>query len=151
MATELPKRIYLIGDGRMEEALAAEVIKPGHLVKLNSDGDVIKHNSAGGWAEKSFAQEDALQGKTIDDAYAVNDSANTPDIVFIVMAQTGDVVYAWLAAGESADPSKFLASNGDGTLQVAGSSDIRLAVPLETVDNSDTGENTAVRIRVRIL
>ena len=146
MATEVPKRIHLIGGpGRFEEGIAAEAITPGHLVKLNSDGELIKHNVAGGWAEPAFALEDALQGNTIADAYADNDR------VFYVIASPGDVIYALLAAGESVDPSEFLTSNADGTFKVAGSTDIRVAASLETLDLSDSAETAAARLKIRVL
>ena len=145
MPTETPKRIVLIGGERLEEGVAASAITPGHLIKQDSDGNLIPHNVAGGNAEKAFAVEDALQGKTISDAYAADDT------VFFTVAQPGDVIYALLADGESADPSEFLTSNGDGTLKVATSTDIRIAVPLETVDNSETADVAAARIKVRVL
>ncbi len=62
---EAPKRIHLLGDGRHEEAVAGGTIRPGDLIKLNSDGEVVVHGSAGGNAEALFALEDALQGKEI--------------------------------------------------------------------------------------
>jgi len=111
---------------------------------MNSDGDFVVHDGAGGWAERLYALEDALQGRTIDDAYASGET------VSLVKALPGDHIYARLAAGESADPSEFLTSNADGTLKVASSSDIRIAVPLETLDLSDTGD-TVGRIKVRVI
>jgi hypothetical protein len=141
---EQPKRIHLVGQGRPEEATAAGTIKPGHLIKLDSSGNVIVHGTAGGPAEAAFALEDALQGNTIADAYSSGDK------VFFVLAQKGDVIYAYLSGGESADPSEFLTSNGDGALKVASGTDIRIAVPLETVDASDSND-VDERIKVRII
>lgn len=142
--TETPKRIHLLGQGRHEELTAGGAITPGHLLAMNAAGDVIVHGVAGGPAEKAFALEDALQGETIADAYADD------DIVTVVLAQPGDVVYAWLAAGESVDPSDFLTSNGDGTLKAGATTDHRVAAPIETVDNSASGA-VDVRIKVRVL
>lgn len=142
MAT--PKRIHLLGDGRHEEAVAAGAITPGMLITQDNAGKVVAHGTAGGWAEKNFAVEDALQGKTIDDAYASGDRVSS------VLCKPGDVVLAWLSGGENADTSEFLTSNGDGTLKVATSTDIRIAVPLENVDASDSADVNE-RIRVRIL
>lgn len=142
---ETPKRIHLLGNAvRFEEGEAAAVIKPGMLLAQNSDAKLIPHGVAGGPAEMQFALEDALQGKTIDNNYASGDK------VFTVVCGKGDVVYAWLSGGESADPSEYLTSNGDGTLKVATSTDARVAVPLETVDASDSND-VDERIRVRIL
>lgn len=148
-----PHRIHLLGDGRHEEDIAAAVIKPGHLLATTNEGrqlpqscgKVIPHNVAGGVCEAKFALEDALQGKTIADSYAIG------DIVGNVMCNRGDVVYAWLSEGENATTDEFLTSNGDGTLKVAAGTDHRIAKALDNVDASDSGLEGDNRIRVRIL
>lgn len=144
MPTETPKRIHLRGSGIHEEARAAGTIKPGHLVKRDSNGKSVVHDSAGGEAEKAFALEDALQGKTIDDSYS------SDDLVAILIAQPGDIVYAWLAGGENAANGANLTSNADGTLKVATGSDIVIGVAMEAVDASDSND-VDERIKVRIL
>lgn len=146
MDTSLPKRIHLIGfDARHEEGVAAGTITPGNLISLDSTGKYVRHPEAGGACEKTFAVEDALQGRSIETDYA------STEVVSLVIAKPGDVVYAWLAEGEACDPSDKLTSNGDGTLKVATSTDYRLAVPLESLDLSDSDTDTDTRIRVRIL
>ena len=92
------------------EANAA--ITPGMLVELMSTGKVRAHATAGGNAVKSFAIEDALQGKDIDDAYAAGDNVRCWNAI------PGDEVYAILADDETATVGCFLESHGDGTLQV---------------------------------
>lgn len=139
-----PKRIALIADGRQEEGVAGGVIRPGDLLTRNSSGELIKHATAGGWAEKQFALEDALQGRTIADAYAAAERVTT------LLAKPGDVVYAYLSGGEAITLDDFLTSNGDGCLKLASSTDIRLAVPLEAVDASDSND-VDERIKVRII
>lgn len=144
---ETPKRIHLLNSaqGRYEEGRGSGVIKPGMLLgNTSTAGQVIAHQSAATFAERNFALENALQGKTIDDNYADG------DLVFIINANPGDVVYAWLAAGESVTPADSLTSNGDGTLKKASGTNYRVGVPLETVDN-DATDAEDVRIRVRIL
>lgn len=141
---EVPKRIHLLGDGRHEEALASAALTPGHLIELISTGKVRKHASAGVRCEKLFALEDALQGRTIDTAYAAD------ELVGFVVCQPGDVVYAWLNVGESVVPGDLLVSNGDGTLQKLAGSEIALAVSLDTLNLSDS-EHAPARIRARIL
>ncbi|QDP54881.1 MAG: hypothetical protein Unbinned3891contig1000_79 [Prokaryotic dsDNA virus sp.] len=143
-----PKTIVLSGaDVHVvsEEKLAGGAITPGHLVGRNASNAVVVHASAGGNAEKMFALEDALQGNTIDDAYASGDR------VSLAICSPGTVVYAYLAVGESCDPSDFLTSNGDGTLKVATSTDARIAVPEETLDNSETADTAAARLKVRVI
>jgi len=139
-----PKRIHLRGSGIAEEAVAAAAIRPGDLLAYDSAGKVAKHATAGGWAEKAFALEDALQGKDIDENYALGDR------VSYVIGQSGDIVRAWLSGGENAAKGDFLTSNGDGALKVATSSDIRIAVALEAVDASDSND-VDERITVRLL
>jgi hypothetical protein len=140
--TQYPKRIHLLGSGRHEEATAGGAITPGMLLKVNSVGQVIAHDGAAGVAEKAFALEDALQGRTINTAYAQN------ELVGFVLASPGDVVYAFLGGGENVNPGATLNSNGDGTLQ-AGTTNA-IAIALEAVNASDSN-NVNERIRVRIL
>lgn len=143
MATETPKRIHLRGPfAQFEEGTAAGTITPGHLVAQDSSGNYVVHPAADGPAEKLFALEDALQGKTISDDYSSGDR------VFMVVAAPGDIVYAWLSGGESVTPNEYLASNGDGTLKVSTTNPI--AVALESVDASDSNDVNE-RVRVRIL
>jgi hypothetical protein len=88
-----------------------------------------------------------LQGRTIDDAYAIGER------VFYVIANKGDVVQAWLSGGEAANVGDNLISNGDGTLQVEAGSDAgqaRIAVAVEAVDQSNS-DDTDSRIKVRVL
>lgn len=96
-----------------EEALAHAALSPGHLIKLNSAGKVLKHSTEGGDAETLFAVEDALQGKTTADAYAAD------DVVSHHVAARGDVVQAMLAPGANYAIGDELISAGDGTLKKA--------------------------------
>lgn len=139
-----PTRIQLKGANIFEEGRAAATITPGMLVAQNSAGNLIPHGSAGAVAEKMFALEDALQGKGIDEDYA------SGDLVFTAIGKSGEVYFAFLAAGEHVTPDEFLTSNGDGTLKVAGGSDARVGVALEEMDLTDTGD-ADTRIRVRLL
>jgi hypothetical protein len=141
---EVPKRIHLLGDGRHEEIVAAGAIRPGALLVLTTAGKVTEHATAGGYAERLFALEDALQGKEISESYAAD------DVVGIVVAQPGDVVYAYLSWGEDVETGELLTSNGDGALKVATGSDKPIAVALEDLDLSDS-ESADERLRVRIL
>lgn len=102
--------IILKGKGRYEEGPAAAALTPGHLLMETSAGKVQKHNSAGGRAERAFALEDALQGKTINDAFAINDP------VPYVLAQPGDEVFAFIKATTVVARGAALVSAGDGTL-----------------------------------
>lgn len=138
-----PTRIQLKGEGTHEEGRAAGAILPGNLITLDANGALIRHNLSGGWAEKAIALEDALQGNGITVAYA------SGDLVSYVIPKPGDVVFVLLNGGENADPSKFLASAGDGTFKVASGSDVRLLKPLEALNLTDSGDvDTHIRARV---
>lgn len=147
---ERPKRIHLINSGsaRFEEIRAGEEILPGHLIKLHTTGKALKHATADGPAEKAFALEDALQGRTIEDAYVED------ELVFVIFAGPGDVVYAILDVGQNVAIGAHLTSSGDGSLKALGSGESVVAVALEAVDASvSTAAETVSdrRIRVRIV
>ena len=106
-----PHVIRLKSTGRYDERVASGIFKPGHLVKVDSNGKVLKHSTYGGFAQKLIALEDALQGKVITDAYAVGDIAG------LVYANPGDVLLTRLpAAAPAVVVGDALISNGDGTL-----------------------------------
>lgn len=140
-----PHTIVLIGDlhKRHEEAYADAALKPGHLLKKNSDGEVLKHSTAGGAADVWFAKEDPLIGRTIDDAYSAG------ELVPYHMAQKGDLIYARVAASATAiTKGASLESAGDGTLRVFGSGSI-LATAEEALDNSAGVTEAFIRARIR--
>lgn len=137
------KRIQLKGTGRIEEGVAGGPIKPGHLVALNSSSQYVVHAFAGTATPRVFAVEDALQGKTIDDVYAAGSR------VSLLFAQPGDVVYAWLNAGENVVVGDKLASAGDGTLAKVAGGAVPLAVALESLDLQDSAsEDTRIAVLV---
>ena len=95
----------------IEEYIAGGTITPGHLVALNSDGEVIVHATEAGVILPMFALEDELQGKVIDDTYKEDDR------VQVWIPGRGDEVYALLAANESVNIGDYLVSKGGGTLK----------------------------------
>ena len=139
------------------EAKAAEIITPGMLIELTSAALVQPHSTVEGNVAACFAMEDALQGKGIDDNYAVG------DIVQCWTPVRGEEVNAILADGYDIDVGDFLASNGDGMLrEYAGESgggvQPLVAVAREAVDTSgSSGEESsgplgyAKRIRVVVM
>lgn len=156
--------IKRLGAEIIEELTATAVaIKPGYLLELASATTVQAHSSAEGNVLPMFAIEDRLQGNAITTDYAVSVK------IQVWIPRRGDIVYAYLADGETASVGDFLESNGAGALQVhvseteswenasaAGS----ITVPpnpivgqaIEAVDLSDSANLTALgRIQVRIL
>lgn len=103
--------IKIKSDGPQDEALAAAALSPGHLIQHDSNGKVLKHNTEGGYSDVKFAEEDALQGKTVADAYAAG------DVVTFRNYRRGDIVNALLKAGVSYSKGDKLISAGDGTLK----------------------------------
>ncbi len=146
----MANQIMLKGDFRRDEALAGAAISPGDLVELNSAGKVIVHATEGGYAERAFAIEDALQGKDLTTNYAEG------DLVQYNIVEVGAEVQAFLFAGEDVAIGEKLISNGDGTLVANGSeaSGITVnqivAVAMEALDLSASGA-ADTRIDVRVL
>lgn len=137
-----PKTIELYGYGCQHEGTALGTITPGMLVE-RAAGGVQAHSTAGDVANTSFANEYALTGGTIDRDYILDDQ------VIFTSYNPGSGVYALLADGENAAEAALLASNGDGTLAVAGDDEVAVAQAVEAVDNS--GGSDAVRIRVEVI
>jgi hypothetical protein len=73
MAKTLPRTILLKGRGYRMEKVAAGTITPGHLVKLDSNGELVVQNAAGVKCLPVYAVEDDHNGKDIDDNYVDND------------------------------------------------------------------------------
>lgn len=109
----MANKIALVTCGRQIEPIAVGIFSPGHLLKLDNAGKSLKHATEGGFTLCLFAEEDALQGKTVADAYAVG------DVTTARFYQRGDVVNALLKAGVSYAKGDQLISAGDGTLKKA--------------------------------
>jgi len=142
-------RIHAKGPFVQEEYTAGEAISPGHLVDIHNNGLLYKHDVPEGKAERMFAQEDALQGKTIDDNYAAG------DIVTVILPVLGAEVQAWLINDQIVSIGDWLVSNGDGCLrredEGSGFTDTRVvAVAMESLDTVNDSSTSARRIRVRI-
>jgi len=105
------RTIVLKGDPLQKEAVASEAITPGHLVDINSSGELKKHDTAGGNVIAAFAIEDALQGNEVGDDYSADNQAQ------YVLPRKGDEIQAWLQNGQDVDIGDPLESAGDGTLR----------------------------------
>ena len=106
------RRIHNKGDYRQEERDATAVaIQPGMLIMLTSTGAVQAHNVEGGRAEAFVAGEDALQGKTVTDNYAVSAK------VTCLLPAKGSVVNMLIEDGQDIAIGDELISAGNGTLK----------------------------------
>lgn len=143
------KTIVLKGDPLQKERKAAGAITPGHLIELDTNGELIVHATDGAIAANMFAIEDSLQGQEIGDAYADDDR------VQYIVGRAGDEVLAWLADGETAVIGSFLVSAGDGTLRVmsgdSGTEEAVVAQAIEAKDLSASSVTAAARIEVEIM
>lgn len=106
--------ILLKAKGHREEYKANGVMKPGHLLAVDSNGEVAVHGVVGGQGPVIVAVEDALRGNTVTTAFADDDR------VPVVIGAKGDILQVRLANGQSASRGDSLASAGDGTLLVSG-------------------------------
>ena len=123
-----------------ENDKAAEEILPGHLVTFDNNGDLIKHDTAGGSAANTYALEREEMGDDIDDPYAVDDT------VLVGHFSPGVRLYVPVASGQNWVKGDFLESAGDGTLRKF-SSGVKLARSME-----DTGAITSTtRVIIEIM
>lgn len=109
----MSNRIQLTGEFLTEEGLASGTVKPGHLLEMtNATANTVKaHATEGGYSERAFAVEDALQGDTVDDSYSDG------DMVAYHLVEPGAVVLGWLEAGVSYAKGEKLISAGGGNLK----------------------------------
>ncbi len=105
------------GDFRREEAIGSGALVPGYLVEkfVSGDGAVRAHSVEGGRGLVMVAIEDALQGKTLMDAYADGDK------VQYNIQRPGTRFLGVLKVGETVLIGDELISAGDGTLIKASS------------------------------
>ncbi len=128
-------RIHLKGDVEVLQSIACGVaFSPGHLIELTSANVLQKQSTAGGACEKMVAMEDALQGKTIADAYAATDPVNA------AIMSPGAHSLQFLTAGETYPIGVKLMAAGDGTLTLHTGTNILVAVKVgAAVDLSASG------------
>ena len=123
-----------------EDNKAAEAITPGHLINYDSNGDWVKHATAGGDTARRFALEREELGQDMNDDYAIADTVKAG------LCPRGVRVNSIIASGQNITKGNFLESAGDGTLRVLAAG-TRLAQALESI-NANAG---AARLRVEIV
>lgn len=102
------------GDIRSEYESAGAIL-PGSLVEVNSANKVVVNSKDSGRVPAMFALEDELQGKTIRDAYAVDEP------VQVIFAQPGDEVLALIDSAFDPAIGALLRANSGGELQATAS------------------------------
>ena len=126
------QKIHLIGNFRHDEKLAVAVLSPGHVVELTSADKVQKQSTGAAIAERLVAVEDALQGKTVSDAYAAG------DVVSFNIYPRGSEAQVFLKAGEDVAIGAKLELDGTGCLVALASGD-PFAIATEAQDLSASG------------
>lgn len=167
MASTTPNTILLAVNGEKRpiyEAEADEALTPGELVRFDTDDELEPHGTAGGYAAKMFVVEnpyvDPSSTKAIDTDYALGSYAR------YIWAQTGDLVYAWLADGENVAKGAPLMSDGAGALKAfaavsqavdeGGSATYTITVPDAVIvayadeDKNNSAGGARARIKVRV-
>lgn len=149
---ESANRIHSKGPYTHEEYIAAEAgIYPGMLLKMNSSGYVEIHDDENGRSEGIWAEEDALQGKTVSQVYTVS------NLVSCILPGLGCEIRALIQDEQDISIGDKLVSAGDGTLKALGTLDSEaidvfvLAVAMEACDltGSDTpAAGTLCRVRI---
>jgi len=124
-----------------KEGVAAETITPGHLVELNSSGNIQKHSTDGGEAAPKVALEAGEIGEEIDDDY------ETDEQIKFAFGIPGEE-FNMILDSDSDDVSigSKLESTGDGTLTLQDTGEV-VAIALEAA--SPGTDN--VRIKVEVL
>lgn len=91
---------------------AAEEFYPGQILRINSDGEFIKHDAAGGPVVPFIvAKEDSIQGNGVDVAYTAEEMA----AAWVV--KTGDLVNVRVKDGENILVGNKVESDGSGNIQ----------------------------------
>jgi len=141
-------QIQLKGQYRLEEAIGDGIVKPGMVLELTSAGKVKAHSTEGGVAERLVAVEDALQGKSVFDAYSDGDR------VIYHVETPGAETQVLVKAGSNVSIGEKLISAADGTFIPDGdeasatTSTSLTCVALEAADLTNSGDvDTLVAVR----
>lgn len=146
----MANRIHAKGLYTHDERDAGEAgIYPGMLLEVASDSDVEMHSDENGRAEALFAEEDALQGNTVDTVYTVDNP------VMLILPGLGCEVNALIQDGQDLSIGDRVVSAGDGTLKALSNLDSEgidvfvIGVMMEAIDlTGSNSSNTLARIRI---
>lgn len=135
------------------EAIADEIIYPGHLLRFDTDEELELHGTADG----------VLVGKLVCDINPTPDTITYPttaavsipyaadDTAYYIEGTPGDILLMRLVdEGEVVKGVSQLVSNGDGTLKVATVGAGTLANAIVGVADEDCTASGVTLIRVRI-
>lgn len=140
-----PKKIRLKCSGHYDEGVVGTAFKPGMAIELQSDGEFHPVDSAAATAVKEgfkIAIEDALQGKTIDEAYVVG------EICRYYVPRPGDHLYVMVKSGENIAVRDFGVIDEDGYFVEAAGSEGKFNVEFLESSGGALGSDTHLRARV---
>jgi len=110
-----------------ETAKAAVALTPGHHLAYDTNGDLVKHATSGGYGARMVAMERDEMGDDIDDNYAVGDT------VKVGLFRQGDKVLMLMPSGQSFKRGDILMSDGAGRVTARTSTNIGLWMADETI------------------
>lgn len=133
--------------GHHEEGIADAAISPGESIQLASDGKFDPNPATKAESIKGgllIATEDALQGKTVADAYASGDT------VFFYIPCRGDHVNVLVKSGQDIAVGDVLnvEGGGSGLFVEAAGADARYQLTALESSGGALGANTLIRCRV---
>lgn len=120
--------VNAVGPIRYKEGIAGGTIKPGHLITESVAAvaplppTVVVHATQGVHHVLQIAIEDSLIGNGIDTNYA----SGSPVRSFV--PKPGDIFQGWLKDGETGVYGSRLVSKGDGTFEVAATTEVATAI-----------------------
>lgn len=129
--------IVLKGKGHHDEGVTDAIVYPGEAVRMAADGHYDPESLAADIAAGAglkIVKEDALQGKTVADAYAAADQ------LFFYSPVPGDHIHVLVKSGEDIDVGDYLAVEGGGSgkfVEVSSSSNAEYKLPLTSAKVHD--------------
>lgn len=139
-----PNKILLYGGPDptiIGDLAASEVITPGMAVERFNSGGVIRFRKSTrtGLKTNEVMLDQPFYNRGIDDACAAN------DLIEVVAAKPGDVLYMLIASGANISAGARLTDAGNGKLKAVGT-DVASYEALENVNNSAGPGDARIRV-----
>jgi len=134
MASSTPNRVEqspLPVNPIYQEYIGKQTFKAGEMGNVVSDGE-LDYPAASTVVSRTFVVENVADARGIDDPYIVGELVRTRTL------EVGQRIYAWLANGNSVNPSSRLVADGAGGLKLVTAETGKdvIARPVETLNNT---------------